>query len=68
MAEGEGSVLSKSSSYLAGSWDELKKVSPPTRQETVQATLVTMVILFVVAMYLGLLDLVFYRLMAAVLS
>ncbi len=68
MAEGEGSVLSKSRSYMVGSWDELKKVSSPTRQETVQATLVTLVILFVVAIYLGLLDLVFFRLMEAVLS
>ena len=68
MAEGEGSVLSKSRSYMVGSWDELKKVSSPTRQETVQATLVTLVIRVVVAIYLGLLDLVFFRLMEAVLS
>lgn len=46
---------------------ELKKVSTPTRQETVQATVVTVVIILAVGICLALLDLLFNNLMQAIL-
>ncbi|MBX7143355.1 MAG: preprotein translocase subunit SecE [Oligoflexia bacterium] len=55
-------------SYLSASIAELKKVTFPTRQETTQATLVTLVIIAFVAICLFVLDVIFNRLMAALLS
>ena len=46
---------------------ELKKVSTPTRQETVQATLVTVVIILALGICLALLDVIFNNLMQAIL-
>lgn len=62
-AAGAGSVIAKSRGYLSDSIAELKKVSYPTRQQTIQATLVTLVIVFFVAICLFLLDLVFAKVM-----
>lgn len=45
--------------FLAESVAELKKVSRPTRQETVQATLVTLLLVFFFAAVLALLDWIF---------
>lgn len=55
-------------SYFAASLAELKKVTHPTRQETIQATLVTLVIIGIVAVCLFILDLILNRLMLALLS
>ncbi|MDZ4786107.1 MAG: preprotein translocase subunit SecE [bacterium] len=54
-------------SFTKESWAELKKVTFPTKQETIQTTLVVLVMMVLVAAYLGLLDLVFYKLMQAFL-
>ncbi|MCB0338948.1 MAG: preprotein translocase subunit SecE [Bdellovibrionales bacterium] len=54
--------------FISDSIVELKKVSVPTRQETVQATMVVIFMLFVVSIYLGMLDLIFKRLMESILS
>ena len=64
---GAGAVASKTS-YFAASVAELKKVTHPTRQETIQATLVTLVIIGIVAVCLFILDLILNRLMLALLS
>ncbi len=53
--------------YLSESVDELKKVSKPTRQETMQYTLVSIVIICFIAICIMLLDLVFDQIMRAVL-
>lgn len=66
--EDKGSVISQFSTYLSDSVAELKKVSHPTRQETMQATIATLVIIFFVSICLFLLDLLFGRLMTSVLS
>lgn len=47
---------------------ELKKVHRPTRQETVQASLVVIVMLFLFAAFLGLADMAIGRLMQWALS
>lgn len=43
--------------YFHDSWIELKKVHKPTRQETVQATIVVLVMVIAVAIFLGTIDL-----------
>lgn len=53
--------------FLSDCREELHKVTKPTRQETMQATLVTLVIMFFLAGTLALLDVVFNRLMSVVL-
>ncbi|MCO6431836.1 MAG: preprotein translocase subunit SecE [Deltaproteobacteria bacterium] len=50
------SIFSQASEYLSGSVEELKKVSTPTRQETLQATLATVVIILFFAVCLMVLD------------
>lgn len=67
-AEKQGSVLTRVPDYFTQSVEELKKVTHPTRQETIQATMVTFLIIVFVALCLFLLDLVFNQLMLAVLS
>lgn len=61
------SALSTGKGYFAESMDELKKVTTPTRQETIQATLVTIVIMTFVALCLMVLDLLFRTLMDSLL-
>ena len=62
------SLIGKGQEFLSDSVAEIKKVTTPTKQETTQATLVTIVIILFVALCLCLLDLVFNNLMGAVLS
>ena len=64
----ETSGIGSRMSYFRDSVDELKKVTFPTRQETIQASLVVLLMMILVAGYLGLLDLVFYKLMQAFLG
>jgi preprotein translocase subunit SecE len=65
--ETAGSAIVKGRSYLSESIAELKKVSYPTRQQTMQATLVTLVIVIFVAICLFLLDVIFGKLMEALI-
>jgi preprotein translocase SecE subunit len=60
-------VAAKVRDFWRGCVEELKKVSKPTRQETIQATVVTLILMLFVAMALGLMDVIFYNLMSAVL-
>lgn len=48
--------------------EELRKVSTPTRAETIQATVVTVVIMLFVALCLTLMDFLFDRIMGALLT
>ena len=66
--EAEGSLSKRASQYVTESYAELKKVSWSTRQEAVQATIVTIIIVVFVAVTVALMDLVFRQVMAAVLS
>ena len=64
----DASLMTQTKGFIDGSMDELKKVSTPTKQETIQATLVTCFIILFVAGCIALIDLVFNNLMGAVLS
>ena len=66
--ESQGSPIARASQYLSDSVDELKKVSSPTRQETIQATIVTVLIIVFLAVTISLMDLVFQQLMKAVIG
>ena len=67
MAGNQESSTDSGKGYLSESVAELKKVTTPTRQETIQATLVTIVIMTFVALCLMVLDLLFRTLMDALL-
>jgi preprotein translocase SecE subunit len=62
-AKGEGFA-----NYLSECVEELRRISTPTRQETTQATVVTLFIMFFVSLCLFLLDLVFSQLMLALVQ
>ena len=54
-------------SFFSEAKEELRKVSRPTRQETIQATMVTLFIVAFVSIMLSLFDFVFNQIMAAVI-
>ena len=47
---------------------ELKKVSWPTRQQTMNATVVVIVVSFVVAFFLGIVDIVLARVVGSIMK
>jgi preprotein translocase subunit SecE len=47
---------------------ELKKVSWPTREQTVSTTLVVIVVAFIVAFFLGIVDIILARLVGAIMD
>lgn len=63
-----GSVVSNTLGYFSDSVAELKRVNFPTRPETIQATVATLAIIFFVSLCLFILDVIFGRLMGAILS
>lgn len=58
----------KGGSFLSESVAELKKVTFPTRQQTIQATLITVLLVMVISLALFLLDVIFGQLMRAILG
>lgn len=66
-AENSPSIVSRSRGFLSESVEELKKVSAPTKQETMQATVVTILLVVFLALCLFLVDLVFHQIMSSVL-
>ena len=67
-AQSADAVTGKGTSLISGSLAELKKVTFPTRQETMQATLVTLFIIVFVSICLFLFDQVCFHLMANVVK
>jgi preprotein translocase subunit SecE len=47
---------------------ELKKVSWPTRQQTMNATVVVIVVSFIVAFFLGIVDVVLARIVGSIMK
>ena len=47
---------------------ELKKVSWPTRQQTLSATMVVIVLTFIVAFFLGIVDVILARLVGTIMG
>lgn len=65
--ETDQSSLKRASQYFTDSVEELKKVSAPTRQETWQATIVTILIISFVALVVACMDLIFGQALSALL-
>ena len=55
--------ISRGIGFFGESWRELKKVHVPTRQETIQATMVVLAMVVLFAMFLGLADYVIGNIM-----
>jgi preprotein translocase subunit SecE len=47
---------------------ELRKVNWPTRQEAINLTTIVLIVIFIMAMFLGVLDILFARLFGLLLS
>lgn len=67
-AENTDSIVVRTNKFFAQSWDELKKVTWPQKQQTMQATMVTIIIMLFVAACLFVEDLIFGRLMEALVG
>jgi preprotein translocase SecE subunit len=62
-AGSSGSFVSRGSAYLSESYEEIKKVQTPTRQEAFRLTLVVLVIIVFISLCLFLMDMSFNWLM-----
>jgi preprotein translocase subunit SecE len=62
------SYLEQATSFLKESWIELSKVHFPSPKETLQATAVVVVLTFLMALWLGLVDLAATRVVRQFLS
>lgn len=51
--------------YLDESWSELKKVSWPTRQQTINLTVLVLVVSFIVGVFISFFDLIFTQALTA---
>ena len=54
--------------YIKETIGELKKVNWPTRQEAINLTIIVLIVTFSMSAILGVLDLIFSRLFALILS
>lgn len=54
--------------YFRETIGELRKVSWPTRQETINLTIVVVVVLVVMSAFLGTLDFLFFRMFSLILG
>jgi preprotein translocase subunit SecE len=62
------SYLNQGVSFVQEAWTELSKVHYPSPKETIQTTIVVVVLSFVMALWLGLIDLGATRIVRALLS
>jgi preprotein translocase subunit SecE len=61
-------MLQKTREFFEEVSVELKKVSWPTRQQTVNATVVVITVAFIVAFFLGIVDIVLARIVGAIMK
>ncbi len=59
--------IDKAKQFLNEAKQELKKVTWPTRQQTMTSTWVVLAVTFVLAIFLGLVDLVFSKVIGLIL-
>ncbi len=64
-AKRRGNPISR---YLRETMAELRKVNWPTRQEATQLTIIVIVVMTVTSIFLGLMDFIFSRAFAFILS
>jgi preprotein translocase subunit SecE len=62
------SYLNQGVSFIQEAWTELSKVHYPSPKETMQATVVVVALTFVMALWLGLVDLAATRIVRSLLS
>jgi preprotein translocase subunit SecE len=62
------SYLNQGVNFVQEAWTELSKVHYPSPKETIQATIVVVALSFVMALWLGLIDLGATRIVRALLS
>lgn len=60
-------IIAQGIDFFNESVDEMKKVHPPTRQETIQVTFLVLVLVMFFGLFLGLTDLVVGWLMGRIL-
>lgn len=68
MADSKEGSVSRSSRFFSDSLTELKKVSSPTKQEIIKATVGALVMIFLVSLYLFGIDQIFGLIMFSFLS
>ena len=61
-------MLEKTKSFFREVNIELKKVSWPTRQQTISSTTVVIVLTFIVAFFLGIVDVILVRLVGTIMG
>jgi preprotein translocase subunit SecE len=63
-----GEYWNRSIQFVKEAWIELKKVTWPNQKETMGATAVVLVLVFLVSFYLGLVDLALTRMMKVIIG
>lgn len=63
----QANVVVRGVTFFRESMDELKKVHPPTRQETIQGTIGVLLMVLLFGVFLGLTDLIVGKVMQSVL-
>ncbi len=66
--ETKESIFRAGPRFLKESVEELKKVTTPSKQETITATWVTLLIMVTVAVVLSIMDLIFRNIMGALVG
>ena len=66
--ETEGGPVKQSVNFVRESVEELKKVQPPTREETIRTSIVVLIMTTLFAGFLGLADVVVGRLMKTIIT
>jgi len=61
-------VALRGSTFMSEVWAELRKVHWPSRKETYAATVLVLVVTFIVATFLGVVDFAISRFVQAILS
>jgi preprotein translocase subunit SecE len=61
-------MLQKTQEFFQEVSVELKKVSWPTRQQTLNATMVVIAVSFIVAFFLGIVDIVLARIVGSIMK
>ncbi|HDQ03361.1 MAG TPA: preprotein translocase subunit SecE [Deltaproteobacteria bacterium] len=61
-------MLQKAIQFLKDARAELKRVTWPTRKQTLASTAVVLIIVFIVAIYLGIIDYILAKLVRVILG
>lgn len=67
-AKDEGNIFDRSVQFLREVKNEIKRVTWPTRKQTIQSTGVVLILVIIVSVFLGLVDMVLARLVRLVIG